>query len=99
MKTDWADKELIARRFTTRVPVLGPQGIANGSRSTGALASHGNDFHAPISDGVNLRATGAVTPSFHPSRRICHGPNNEVLETSSQAQVSQFDNPAAHPVV
>jgi len=75
MKTDRVDEELVARRFTTRMPVLGPQGIANGSRSTGALASHGDNFHAPICDGVSVRAAGTVTPSLHPSRRICHGPN------------------------
>jgi hypothetical protein len=75
MKTDRVEEELVARRFTTRMPVLGPQGIANGSRSAGALASHGDNLYAPICDGMNVRATGTVTPSLHPSRRICHGPN------------------------
>jgi hypothetical protein len=48
MKTDCAVTDLVARRFATRMPVLGPQGIANGTGSHRTRAAHGSDLDAPV---------------------------------------------------
>ncbi len=52
MKTDCAVTDLVARRFATRMPVLGPQGIANGPGSVGTRTAHGSDFDAGDAKGA-----------------------------------------------
>ncbi len=73
MKTDCAVTDLVARRFPTRGPVLGPQGIANRTSSIGTRAAHRSDLHAPIHD--RMAGIGRVMRSSAFLRWRCHRPN------------------------